>query len=610
MTEGTAPGTRAPAWWSALGGRNALSVWSWLLPTAAALAFTALVEVPAFGYRPWPRVLLVVCVQVVLIPLMVGGHALLRRQAHPKPVLGMSIFVALGMTRGFAVDVLAPYIEPVAMSSLAYQLALNVTYALLTLPFIALAVDSIRRYRELRARVRDEARRWQQALSEAEAEFAREYATYRETVDSEVMARVIDLQDEIASLAREAAGAGALAGAEELRRLSAEVVRPLSHELILEPSAIRVVPAPLAAPPPHLGLRDVLRDAGRSPLAGHWGVCLVMGLLGLVGLSPYGSAPLLVVNLGWDLLIFGAVPAALRPWITVGWSRMPASWAWLLSACLWAVLGLVGVAGTASIMSVVIGDGVVFWAVTVAYLVLSALSAVAVAGFRRQLALQAELTGLLSRQEALASRLIQRIDYERRELGLVLHGSVQASLTRAAIVLDRWGETLDPQTLPAVISEVGAALDGVVSALDLRDHLQVGLEAVVRDRLRLWDGAIDCRASISEEAAAATDGAVAKVVGEVVGEAVTNAVRHGQAETVEVDVALEGDWICVRVWDDGLGPVGTRHLGAGLGTLGDSGVSWSLERVGGRTLLTVRLGVLAAFVMETEQSEGPATVIA
>ena len=610
MADARRPEALTPAWRLALGGHHALSVWSWLLPTAAALAFTALVEVPAFGYRPWARLLLVGCVQVILIPLMVAGYALLRRQASPRPALGVSIFVALGVTRGFAVDLLAPYIEPVAMSSLAYQLALNVTYALLTLPFIALAVDSIRRYRDLRARVRDEARRWQHALSEAEAEFAREYATYRETVESEVMARVIDLQDDIASLAREAAGAGALAGAEELRRLSAEVVRPLSHELILEPSAIRVVPAPLAAPPPHLGLRDVLRDAGRSPLAGHWGVCLVMGLLGLVGLSPYGSAPLLVVNLGWDLLVFGALPAALRPAITAAWSRMPASWAWVMSACLWAVLGLIGVVVTAGIMSVVLGNGVVFWAVTVAYLALSALSAVAVAGYRRQLALQAELTGLLSRQEALASRLIQRIDYERRELGLVLHGSVQASLTRAALVLDRWGETLDPQTLPAVISEVGTALDGVVSALDLRDPLHVDLEAVVRDRLRLWEGAIDCRATISEEAAAATDSAVAKAVGEVVGEAVTNAVRHGQAEKVEVDVALEGDWICVRVWDDGLGPVGTRELGAGLGTLGDAGVSWSLERLRGRTLLTVRLGVLAGFVMETEQTGSPATAIA
>ncbi len=604
------PGGPAPAWWGALGGRNALSVWSWVLTTAAALVFTVLVEVSAFDYRLWPRILLVSCVQVVLIPLILAGHALLSRQSRPRPVLGLAIFIGLGLARGIAVDVLAPAIEPVARNALVYQLALNVTYALLTLPFIAMVVDSIRRHRELRARVRAEGLRWQRALSDAEAEFAREYARYRETVDSEVVARVVDLQDEIASLAREAAGAGAVAGAEELRRLSAEVVRPLSHELILEPSAIRVVPAPLAAPPPRLDLRDVLRDAGRSPLAGHWGVCLVMGLLGVVGLWLYGSAPLLAVNLGWDLIAFGLVPSVTVPVITSVWSRMPASWAWGASVCLWAVVGIIGVLGTAGLMSLFLGDGIVFWGATAAYVVLSALCATAVAGYRRQLALEAELAGLLSRQEALASRLLRRVEHERRELGLVLHGSVQSSLTRAARALDRWGETLDPDALPSVIAEVRTALDSVVSAFDTRDPLHGSLDSVVRDRLCLWEGAVDCRATISVEAVAAADAAVVKAVGDAVGEAITNAVRHGHAEVVDVDIAVEGDWIVVRVRDDGVGPVGVRDLGAGLGTLGQAGAAWSLERAGDRTLLTVRLPAETTSVMETEQSGGPTPAIA
>lgn len=610
MADARRPEALTPAWRAAVGGRHALSVWSWLLPTAAALAFTTLFEVPAFGYRLWPRVVLVLCVQVLLIPLMVLGYALLRRQALPNPVLGLSVFVALGLARGLAVDGVAPLIEPVARDSLAYQLALNVTYALLTLPFIALAVDSVRRYRDLRARVHDEGLRWQSALKEAESEFALEYARYREKVDHEVVARVVHLHDELASVAREAAGAGAVAGAEELRRLSAEVVRPLSHELILEPTSIEVVPAPFSAPPPHLGVRDILREASRWPMAGHWGVCAVMGLLGLVGLSLYGSSTLLALNLGWDIVIFGLIPAAVAPTINALWARMSPAWAWIASVALWLAFGVVAVAVTAVLMAWITGRGNAFWGVTVAYIVLCALSVVAVAGYRRERALEAELTGLLTRQEALASRLMQRIGRERRDLGLVLHGSVQSSLTRAALALDRWGATLDPETLPAVIAEVRVALEGVVSALDVRDPLHAGLEVVVRDRLRLWEGAVDCRAAISTEATAAADSAVAHAVGEIVGEAITNAVRHGHAETVEVDVALEGDWISVRVWDDGLGPVDTRDLGAGLGTLGRAGFSWSLERVGGRTLLTVRLGLPRGPVMETEQWEGPATVIA
>ena len=589
MADRRASAALTRAWWAALGGRNALSVWSWLLPTVAAVAFTCAFEVPAFGYRLWPRVTLILTVQALLIPLIFAGAALLHRQSRARPWLGIAIFVLLGATRGIAVFVLAPFIEPISRDYLPYQIALNITYALLTLPFIAVVVDAMRRYRELRGRVREEGLRWERALHDAEAEFAVEYESYREKVDSDVLARVVHLQDEIASAAREAAGVGAVAGAAELRRLSAEVVRPLSHELILEQTSIRVVPAPFVTAAPRLGVRDVMRDASRAPLGGHWGVCIVMGLLGLVGLSIYGSASLLAVNLVWDLLIFGIIPSLAAPVIAHAWSRLPVPWAWAASAALWSLLGMVGVLGTAALMKLVLGSGIVFWAAAIAYLVLSGLSVIAVAGFRRQLLLETELTDLLGRQEMLAARLMQRIEHERRELGLVLHGSVQASLNRAALALDRWGETFDPHEFPAVVAEVRAALEAVVGAFEAGAPLQGSLDVVVRDRLRLWEGAVDCHASVSAEAIAAADGAVSKTVGDVVGEAITNAMRHGHAERIDVDVTLSGDWIEVRVRDDGQGPTAGRHPGAGLGTLGRAGISWNLERVGAHTLLTVRV---------------------
>ena len=598
MTDQAREPRSTSAWWIALGGRNAISLWSWLLPTLAALAFTIVFEVPAFDYRLWPRITLVLAVQVLLIPLLLAGHVLLRAQSHPRPWLGLAIFVALGLARGLMVDSLAPFIEPIARDALAYQLALNATYALLTLPFIAVIVDSVRRYRALRAAVRDEGLRWQRALGNAEADFAREYATYREKVDSEVMTRVIHLQDEIAAMAREAAGTGALAGADELRRLSAEVVRPLSHELILEPTRITVVPTPFASTPPRWEIRDVLREASRAPMTGCWGVCAVMGLLGLVGLSLYGSVPLLVVNLGWDLFIFGVVPGAIARVAERACGRLPVTGAWVASVCLWAALSLVGVLGTAALMDLATGSGVVFWGAAILYVALSALTVISLAGFRRQRDLQDELGELLAREEAVASRLMMRIDHERRELGLVLHGSVQASLTRAAMALDKWGDSLDPGALPEVVDEVRNALDSIVGALDTHDPRSSGLDVVVRDRLRLWEGAVTCSWSVTSDAVQAIDGAAAKDIGDIVGEAVTNAVRHGQADEVRVDVALDGALVVVRVRDNGTGPVGARHPGAGLSLLARAGIPWTLERVGAWTQFTVRV---PGGVLETEQ---------
>ncbi len=577
----------ARAWWIALGGRNALSIWSWILPTVTAVAFTVTFEVPAFDYRLWPRIALVMSVQMLLIPLLLAGFLLLRALSRPRPWLGVVIFVALGIARGFIIDGLAPVIEPIARDALSYQLALNATYALLTLPFIAIVVDAVRRYRSLRAQVRDEALRWEHALSDAEAAFVREYAEYRDKVDTEVMARVIDLQDEIAARAREAAGAGAVTGADELRRLSAEVVRPLSHELILETTSIKVTPVPFASVAPRWEIRDVLRDASRAPAAGHWGLCTVMGLLGLVGLSPYGSIPLLVMNFAWNLVIFGLVPGAISVATYRAWQRLPEAWAWAASVAQWSVLGIIAVVSTSWLMRLTTGTGTVFWGVAILYVVLSALTVVALAGFRRQQDLQIELSDLLVRQEALASRLMMRIDRDRRELGLVLHGSVQAGLTRAAIALDRWGDTLDVAELPGVVAEVRIALDSAVGAFESAGQLAAGLDAVILERLRLWSGAVTCSSSIAPDAIDAIGATASKAIGDIVGEAVTNAVRHGQADAVSVDVSLDESVVVVRVRDNGTRPLSVRHPGAGLGLLARAGIPWTLERVGAWTEFTV-----------------------
>ncbi|MFM9135385.1 MAG: sensor histidine kinase, partial [bacterium] len=311
-----------------------------------------------------------------------------------------------------------------------------------------------------------------------------------------------------------------------------------------------------------------------------------------------------------DVIAFGLVPALLATLIPPSWQRWPAGWAWLASACAWSVLGTVGVLVTAALMSAFAGAGIVYWGVVVAYVALSALTVVAFAGFRRQADLDVELTGILARQEVRASRLMHRIDYERRELGLVLHGAVQASLTRAALSLERWGaggEARDLDALPEVIEEVRRALDFAVGALDIRPPAWGGLEEVLRDRLRLWEGAVTCEWTVDAEVGQVADAMLAHRIGDVVGEAVTNAVRHGQAERVGVDVGLEGDWVLVRVRDDGVGPVGSRHPGAGLGHLGPVGIAWSLERDGPETLLTVRLPAIGGRVMETEQPAGAAT---
>ena len=593
------------AWWRALGGPDAISIWSWIVTSGVAVLVAAIYEVPNFDYRLWERIGLVLMTQVILIPSFLLGFVALKRLRSPVPVLGLSIFVGIGVLRGVVITLIAPSIEPLARPAVGYQVIVGVTYALLSLPFIAVVVDALRRHRALQARLLTAQDRWEVALRTTEIEFNEEYALYRGRVESEVNARIITLTDELASVARDAATAGAVTAAEELRRLSAEVVRPLSHELILEAPVATVAPLTFAPPPPLLGLRDVLRDAPRSPTAGHWVVCGAMVLLSTVGLAPLTTSTFIAVNIAWDVVVFGCVPVLVRMLGDSWWRRLPPQGAWIASAFLWLGLAVLGVAGTAALGGLITGDAVFYWSAGFFYVLISAGTVVAWAGFRRLRALDAEYVSLLADQEDLAARLMARLDRDRRHLGLVLHGSVQSSLAHAARTLELWATTMNPAALPGVVAEVRKALDAALESVDVGPPLGESLSSALDERVALWADAIECTLSISAEVREIEDPLLVEHVADITGEAITNAVRHGHADHVAVTVDLSGGALALVVSDNGLGPGESMRAGGGLGHLLRSGYVWKLERQGARTVLSVRIPLTATpppSVMETEQA--------
>lgn len=226
----------------ALGGRNAITMWSWSLTSVAALVVAAVYDTEAFDLPLWPRLLLVTATQIVSLPFVIAAHAVLARLTRPMPLVGLGLMVALGAVRGIIIMILAPWIEPLAIDSAAYHVAINVAFARVTLPFIAMIVDALRRHRALHARFVGEQEQWNEALRSAEMQFNAEAAAYQDVVDRNISAAVVVLLDDLDRVAREAGAASA--AADQLRRLSAEVVRPLSHELILRPPSIDVRDAP------------------------------------------------------------------------------------------------------------------------------------------------------------------------------------------------------------------------------------------------------------------------------------------------------------------------------------------------------------------------------
>ena len=190
--------------------------------------------------------------------------------------------------------------------------------------------------------------------------------------------------------------------------------------------------------------------------------------------------------------------------------------------------------------------------------------------------------GMSSAASLAARASIRDVDRFREDTAAILHSHVQARLIVAATRVQAAGgpdidgarralAMIEQVDLPALrrIAEGDAAAMGSLSAL-------VGAFADVEVRLQ-----IDERSTPEDDV---------RVV-EVVREAIVNAVRHGGASCVRVNVHSQGaDWL-VTVADDGLGPNG--HTGGGLGLLlvdAASGGRWNLTRdTGGGALLTARV---------------------
>ena len=154
-----------------------------------------------------------------------------------------------------------------------------------------------------------------------------------------------------------------------------------------------------------------------------------------------------------------------------------------------------------------------------------------------------------------------------KDAARMLHGSVQSKLAACALAIDRAALTDDVESYAAAIEQARAVLNAPWMT-DSGPRPSVTLQAEVNAKIELWQGLAGIAALVSPEVKQIT-GALAGSVGEVVEEGLCNAIRHGNADTVSVQVDLvdEGSTslIRVRVVDDGCGPLdGAPGLGSAL----------------------------------------------
>ena len=185
----------------------------------------------------------------------------------------------------------------------------------------------------------------------------------------------------------------------------------------------------------------------------------------------------------------------------------------------------------------------------------------------------------------------------RREVAEGLHGSMQQRLVLVVARLDgllaELGDAGDRRPLGpadvALLQDVREQIETVREA-DVRttsrmlypEQLEVGMVPAIRALLGRIPRTVNTRLGVSDEVRVVDDPADPRLTRSerllavrVVEEAISNALRHGQAEVVDVRVSVVGDALEVRVSDDGHGfgeeagpPSGTARLADRLRLVG------------------------------------------
>ena len=183
----------------------------------------------------------------------------------------------------------------------------------------------------------------------------------------------------------------------------------------------------------------------------------------------------------------------------------------------------------------------------------------------------------------------QQLWLARRQWQFVVHGTVQAALTAA---LTRLQATDQPDEL--TVEMVGQDLRRAERALMSPPEHVINLPESLAEIQAAWRGIVNIKINITQRATGALQGNNDACIGvnEIVKEAVSNAVRHGQAKNISVEVDRECEAALeIKVSNDGL-PIKVRPAaGVGSRLIKELTTSWSLgsSKASGLTVLAASL---------------------
>jgi signal transduction histidine kinase len=185
-----------------------------------------------------------------------------------------------------------------------------------------------------------------------------------------------------------------------------------------------------------------------------------------------------------------------------------------------------------------------------------------------------ELTTTIQNLESTISLLSQKEWIARRQVGYVMHGSLQSALNAAVLQL---GATKDPT--PELIESVRGEIARALARVGFDAGQSYSFEQAKDEIANIWSGTIQINWALDPDLSSQLqkNPETSECLAEVVREAVSNAAKHGSATKIEIDVDIEDSAIHLQVIDNGKSSNSGTSQGLGTELMKDVCSSWSLN---------------------------------
>jgi len=176
---------------------------------------------------------------------------------------------------------------------------------------------------------------------------------------------------------------------------------------------------------------------------------------------------------------------------------------------------------------------------------------------------------------------------QQQAIARALHGPIQDALSVASFKLS--AAIQNDTATDELVAELNAKISSTIVLLDLEEDELPGLEESLADLSEFWEGVASIRWRLTPAAKRAlTRHPVTSATAiELIREACSNAVRHGRAKQIRVNVEVSKDQtkLHINVKNDGVLVKLSTKPGLGTKLLDELALSWGLTSENGSTVL-------------------------